>query len=183
MKTKQLVTIGLMAAIGIVLSFLEFPLPIFPSFLKFDFSLLPAILAGLVFTPLVGILVTLIINLIHLLATQTGGIGELANFLVSAGFILVSGYTYRANKTRKQAIFALFCGIIAMTIVGALANYYILFPFYEKIIPISVIIKTVNGSSIWDVILIGIIPFNLFKGVILSIITYFVYKKISHLVK
>jgi len=217
MKTKTLVTIAVLAAISIILYYLEFPLPFFPPFLKFDFSDLPAIIASLLFSPLIGLLIALIKNLVHLLGTSTGGVGELANFIVSAAFVLAAGYfyhggicsksndevtskstseivseananspkaiSYKFKKTKKRAIFSLLLGIVAMTVIAAIANYYILIPFYEKFMNIEAIINMCGAKSLWEAILIAFVPFNLLKGVVLSIITYLLYKRISHLIR
>ena len=85
---RQLLTITLMAVISFIIMFLEMPLPIFPEFLKVDLSDLPALITGLALGPVAGILVELLKNVLHLLRTSTGGVGELANFLVGAALIL-----------------------------------------------------------------------------------------------
>lgn len=182
-NTKKIVYTGILAGIGIILSFLEFGLPIFPSFLKIDFSFLPAILTALLFSPFFGVVVSLIINAFHLLRTQTGGVGELANVLVSIAFVLPVGYIYMKNKTKKRAVIGLIISILSMTLVGCLANYYILIPFYSKMMPIDAIIKMVPGAhSIIDYIIYAILPFNLLKGFLLSVVVFLLYKSLSRLI-
>jgi len=182
LPTGTTVTIAVLAAISVILYYLEFPLPFFPPFLKFDFSDLPAIIAALLFSPLVGLLIALLKNLIHLLNTSTGGVGELANFIVSAAFVLAAGF-YKFKKTKKRAILSLLLGTITMTIIACIANYYILIPFYEKFMNIEAIISMCGAKSLWEAILIAFVPFNLLKGLVLSIITYLLYKRISHLIR
>lgn len=73
---------ALLAAISYVLAFLEFPVPLSPSFARMDLSDLPALIGVFAFGPVTGVMIELIKNILQLLSTSTGGIGELANFLM-----------------------------------------------------------------------------------------------------
>jgi riboflavin transporter FmnP len=124
----------------------------------------------------------------HLIQTSTSGVGELANFLVGIALVVPASLIYSKNKTKKNAIIGLFIGTIAMGIMGGLANYYILLPFYANVLkfPIDAIVEMGNivNSNIVDLnslIFYAIIPFNLLKGVMLSVITMLIYKRISSL--
>ena len=184
--TRTLVSIAMLTAISSVLMFMNFPIPIFPSFLKFDFSDLPAIIGAFAFGPFAGIVIELLKNTVHLMQTETGGIGELANFLMGTALVLPAGLIYRVKKTQKGALLGMLAGIISTSIVAALANYFILIPFYESFMPISAIVaacaKIIPAvDSLGKVIVYSIIPYNLFKGFVVCLITYLTYKRLSGL--
>jgi riboflavin transporter FmnP len=188
LNTKNMTKISILSVIAFILMQLEFPIPIFPSFLQIDLSDLPALVGGFALGPVVGILIVLFKNLMHLIQTSTSGVGELANFLVGIALVVPASLIYSKNKTKKNAIIGLFIGTIAMGIMGGLANYYILLPFYANVLkfPIDAIVEMGNivNSNIVDLnslIFYAIIPFNLLKGVMLSVITMLIYKRISSL--
>ncbi len=187
-KIRRMTKIGLLSAISFVLFLIEFAIPIFPSFLKIDISDLPAIIACFAMGPIAGVLVELFKNLIHLSMTSTGGIGELANFIIGCAFVIPAGLIYKSHKDKKHVLASLISGIVAMVIVAVLMNYYVLIPLYTKFMPLDTIIKmaaAVNPyvDDMTSLMLYVIAPFNLVKGIILALITKIVYKKISHLLK
>lgn len=187
-KTRKLVVTALMAAISAVLMNLEFSIPIFPSFLRFDFSNLPALITAFGLGPVWGMAVVLIKDCVHLLNTYSGGIGEFADFMASASLVLPAGLFYMRKKTRASALLGMAVGTVLATVVSAVLNYYILIPFYEQFMPLEQIIAASaqvipSIDSMMDVILFGIVPFNLFKCFVLSVITALLYKKISVLLK
>ena len=93
---------ALLAAISYVLAFLEFPVPLSPSFARMDLSDLPALIGAFAFGPVTGVMIELIKNILQLLSTSTGGIGELANFLMGASYVLAAGFIYKYKKTREN---------------------------------------------------------------------------------
>ena len=185
---KSLTTIAMLAAISAILMFLSFSIPLFPAFLKLDFSEIPALIASVSLGPFAGILVVFIKNLINLLFTSSGGVGELANFLIGSFFVFSAGLVYQKHKTRKGAIAGLIAGTITMSIVGTIANYYILMPMYSLIMPIDAIMnmfKSINpyADTMLKIMFMTIAPFNLLKGTIVSLITFLIYKKLSPIIK
>jgi riboflavin transporter FmnP len=188
LNIKNMTKISILSVIAFILMQLEFPVPLFPSFLKIDLSDLPALVGGFALGPIVGILIELFKNLMHLIQTSTSGVGELANFLVGIALVAPASLIYYREKTKKNAIIGLFVGTIAMGIVGGLANYFILLPFYANVLkfPIDAIVEMGNivNSNIVDLnslIFYAIIPFNILKGIVLSVITMLIYKRISSL--
>lgn len=188
MKTKWLVKVGMLSAVAFLLQLLEFPLGIFPAFLQIDFSDVPALLAGFSLGPAAGVVVELIKNILHLLLKNsgTGGVGELANFLIGSAIVVPAALLYKRKHTRRMAINGLIAGTAVMTIVGVLANLYILIPFYSSAfgMPIEAIVAmgTEVNSAVIDLktlVLYGIVPFNLLKGVMVSIVTILIYKRLS----
>ena len=188
LNTRAMTMTGMLAAVASVLMFVEFPLPIFPSFVKLDFSDLPALIAAFALGPIAGFAVELVKNLVHLTQTQTGGIGELANFLVGCALVVPAGYIYQTRKTRKSALLGMGVGAITMAAVGALANYFILIPFFTAFMPLDAIISMCAAiiptiDSLETMILLSIVPFNLLKAAVVSGVTYLVYKRLSRFIQ
>jgi riboflavin transporter FmnP len=166
--------------------YLEFSVPLFPAFLKFDLSDVPALLGGFALGPLAGTVIELIKNLLFLFikGTTTGGVGELANFVIGTAWVVPAAIIYRKNKTKKNAIKALVAGAVSMVVAAALLNYFVMLPLYAKIMPIEAIIamgSAVNPNivSFETLVLFGITPFNIFKTSIVSVVTALMYKKVS----
>lgn len=187
---KQLLTITLMAVISFIIMFLEMPIPIFPEFLKVDISDLPALITGIALGPVAGILVELFKNLLHLLRTSTMGVGELANFLVGAALILPPSLMYQKKPELKTLAIGLVGGILLMGVVGGLANYFILLPFYEKAMGFPMAAIVGMGSAVnpaikdtFSLILYAIVPFNILKGIIVTLFSLALYKRVVPLVK
>lgn len=185
---KSLTIIAMLAAISTVLMFLSFSIPLFPTFLKLDFSEVPALIAAFSLGPFAGVSVVFIKNLINLLFTSSGGIGEFANFLIGSFFVFSAGLVYQKFKTRKGAILSMTVGTVIMSIVGTVANYYILMPLYTLIMPIDSIVnmfKSINpyADTMLKIMFMTIVPFNLLKGFIVSLITFLIYKKLSPIIK
>ncbi len=165
-KTRVIVLIGVLSALAWVLMALEFPLFIyFPSYLKIDFSDVPAILGSIVLGPLAGVAVEFVKNLLHFLTlTKEGGIGEIANFFAGAGLLIPIALIVRKNP--KRMLVANIAGIIGMTVAANLVNYFITLPLYMKDAPREVIVTT---------ILTILIPFNVVKGIIVTAVTAALY--------
>ena len=188
-KIRAIAVIGIMSAVAAVLQFLEFPIPLVPSFIKFDFSDLPGLITAFAFGPIAGILVSLMKNVIHLLVTQSGGVGELANFIIAAFFTGTAGIIYRFNKSRKGALIAALCGSLASAVAGVAANYFIIYPIYYKIaMPKEAILGMYQSilplvDSIFKSLLIFNLPFTFVKGLIISLICFLIYKRLSPILK
>ncbi|WP_238543527.1 ECF transporter S component [Pelosinus sp. HCF1] len=184
-NTRYITKIGILSAIAVILMFFEVPLPMMPSFLKLDASELPAIIGGFVLGPMAGVIIELIKNVLHAANTQTMGIGEIANFLVGVAFILPASYLYRRYKSFKGAVLSLFIGTFSMMFSASLLNYFILLPLYQAVLhfPLEQIINlgTIANPRIVDLksfIALGIAPFNMIKGIAMSLLTLMIYKKL-----
>ena len=189
-KTAYFVKIAMLGVLAYVVMFLEAALPFFPSFLKMDLSDLIPLVGALALGPVAGMLIELLKNLLHLITTHTGGVGELANFIVGSAFVMTAGAVYAKHKTRRGALAALLCAIAAMVAAGALVNYFITIPLYalvlgwstEMIVGMSAkVIPAIHDKL--TLILFAFCPFNLLKGVVLTLITVPLYKKVSPLLK
>jgi len=185
---RKLTITGMLAALSTVLMFLSFSVPFMPNYIKFDFSELPALIAAFSLGPVSGVLVCLVKNLVNLLFTSTGGIGELCNFLIGALFVLPAGLIYNKSKTKKSAIFGAIVGAVTMAIASLFINYYIIYPIYEKFMPMEAIIGSYKAllpsvNNLWEALIIFNMPFTFLKGMMSVIITVLIYKKISPIMK
>lgn len=188
MDTRMLVSLAMLSAVSVALSFVEVTMPLSPSFVKLDVSDFPVLLAAFTFGPLAGVMVELIKNLIGLLSTGTGGIGELANFIIGAAMAFSAGVIYQRRRTLKGALLAFVYGSIVMAIVGSVVNYFILLPLFSGFMPMDAIIASFGVlvpiiKTKLDVILFSTIPFNLFKGALISAVTFLLYKRLSPFLK
>jgi len=183
--TFYLTRCGILAAIAAVLFLPIFEIPIV-AFYKLDFSTLPAILAGFAMGPVQAVAVVLLKDLFHLTMTSTGGIGELADFLMSCAYVIPASLLYHRRKTRGGALIAMTLSTLFMTVIAALVNNYIMLPMYQSFMPIEAIIK--KGTDVLpfiktqtQLILFITAPFNIIKGFALSLGTYLLYKRVSPL--
>lgn len=187
-KARYLTVIALMAAISYILAFLEVPMPLAPSFARMDASDVPALLTTFALGPVAGIVVELIKNVLQALSTSTGGIGELANFLMGASLVFTAGLIYKQKKTRKMAVVSCVAGSVAMGIMAAIMNYFVLLPMYQIFMPIDQVIASFAEvipfiHTKLDVVLYSALPGNILKGLIVSVITMLVYKRVSPAMK
>ncbi|MEN1761847.1 ECF transporter S component [Anoxynatronum sibiricum] len=189
LTTSQLTKISALAVMAYVLMFLEFGLPFFPGFLKVDFSDLPALIGAFAMGPVAGILIQLVKNLIHFITKSwSGGVGELANFIVGVFYVVPAALIYHYKKDQKHALLGMLVGTVCMTVLGSSANYFVLIPMYSQFMPLEAIIEmgAVINPRIVDVktlVLYGIAPFNFFKGLMIAGMTLVLYKRISPLLK
>lgn len=172
LKTQRIVKTAILSVIGYLLMLVEIPVPFFPDFLRIDASDIPAILGGFAIGPAAGVAVELVKNLIKFATgSYSGGIGELANFIIGTAWVLPASLLYRRSKTKKTALIGMSLGVVSMVVFGALINYFVLIPLY---LPPSI--------DVMALVLTAIIPFNLFKGIVITAITLLVYKKLSPLI-
>ena len=188
-KTLNMVKIGILAAIGFVLMFIDVPITFLaPSFMKLDASDVPALIGGFAMGPIQGIIVQLIKNILNLSMSSTGGVGEISNFIVGSTIVGVSSLIYKNKKTFKGAMIGLFLGVVSMAIVATMSNYFFIFPLYSKIMPIETIINmgaAITGKivDLKSMMLYAVLPFNLFKGSVNAILTLLLYKRIAPILK
>ncbi|HZG15463.1 MAG TPA: ECF transporter S component [Candidatus Bathyarchaeia archaeon] len=183
LQTKRLVTVPLLSAVAFILMYMEFPVPLIPAFLKLDLSTLPALIGGLMFGPAVGIMIELIKNLLHLLLKNTDGmlIGEIANFIAGSCFVYGAVLMQKVRQGKAGLLMGLALGTIIMTVVMAVANVYVLFPAYAVVYQMSVedLLRSFGLDSLWSLVMYAITPFNIIKGVVVSLIAYPIYVKLA----
>lgn len=184
-NVRRITVVAIMSAISYALMMIEQSVPfLMPSFIKFDISDLPALIAAFGVGPMGGVAVELIKNLFHLFITTTGGVGEFANFLLGVAFVLPAGIIYKHTKTKKGAIIGSLVGSVAMAIASLPINYYLTYPVYAKFMPLEQILlayQKINpeANTLLMALMLFNMPFTFIKGIVCSIITFLVYKKIS----
>lgn len=188
--TRAMAMTAMLGAVASVLMFLEFSLPfLIPSFVKMDFSELPALIASFAIGPVSGVVVCLIKNLVNLPFSSSGGVGELCNFLLGCAFVLPAGFLYRWKKNRAGALLGSVCGAVASAIFSFPLNMYITYPVYEKVFaPMPVIIGAYQkllpaADTLWKCLLIFNLPFTLGKRLVVTLLAFLVYKPLSRFIK
>lgn len=181
---------AVMGGLGTVLMMLELSIPIMPSFIKLDFSELPALIASFAYGPVYGIIVCLIKNLIHIFFGSTMCIGEISNFILGAIFVGTAGLIYKKNKTKKGALISCLIGAVVMAVISIFTNYFIVYPLYVKVLgmPMEAILGMYQAilpaaDNLWKALIIFNLPFNIAKGLIDAIFCFLIYKRISPILK
>lgn len=187
-NTRKLAVTAILGAAASALMFVAFSVPFMPSFIQVDVSELPALIAAFSMGPLSGVGVCLIKNLVHLLATTTGGVGELSNFLLGAAFVLPAGLVYKFRKNRMGAFLGALIGAVVMAVASLPVNYFITYPVYTLFMPMDAIIGAYqvinpNVHSLLDALVWFNMPFTFGKGMLSVAITFLVYKRISPIIK
>lgn len=183
---RRLVFTALMAALSIVLAeFLGFKVPIMPSFMTFDFSDVPAMLASMTMGPVSGVSVCLIKNIFGCFTTKTGCVGELSNFILSACLVLPAGLLARKSANTLRAVIGCVSGAVLMALVSIASNYFLVFPAYSVAFgaPIEALVGKYqiilpSVDSLMDCLVIFNMPFTFVKGIIAAIVSIVLYKKL-----
>lgn len=163
-KLARLIILSLLGALSLLLFFINFPLPLLPSYLKIDFSDVPAIMASLIFSPLAGVIVVAIKNVLYLAIGGGEIVGVTANFLAGVLLVLPIGILYHKFKNVKSIVSGLITGTIIMAIGLSVFNYFVLLPAYGLMMGWGEMTHSVKLSTIF----VGIIPFNIVKGIIVG---------------
>lgn len=183
---RRLVFTALMAALSIVLAeFLGFKVPIMPSFMTFDFSDVPAMLASMTMGPVSGVFVCLVKNIFGCFTTKTGCVGELSNFILSVCLVLPAGLLARKSANTLRAVIGCVSGAVLMALVSIASNYFLVFPAYSVAFgaPIEALVGKYqiilpSVDSLMDCLVIFNMPFTFVKGIIAAIVSIVLYKKL-----
>jgi riboflavin transporter len=173
---NKFIKISLLGAMAVILMYLEFPIPFFPfPWLKVDLSDIPALIGGLAFGPLAGVIVEAIKNLLILVVkgSETAGVGQLANFIIGVSLVLPPALIYNKYKSKKSLIIGMIVGLISIEIIGILANVYILLPLFNM---------PMTPEELAKYVTVGLIPFNGIKAVMVSIITFVLHGRLERTV-
>ncbi len=176
-----LTRVAILAALASILFLIEIPIV---AFYKLDLSNIPVLLGAFSMGTVPGLIILLLKSLIGLFHSSSAGVGELADFIMGAALVIPAALIYHHHKTRKTALIGMAVGTLTMVAVSVLANKYIMLPFYmgayhmdmEGILNFA---KVDGVDSEWKLLLLITAPFNLLKGVVLSIITGLIYKPLS----
>lgn len=178
-KLRKMVLVAMLGSIATILMQFNFPLPALPAFLKFDFGEVPAVIAIMTMGPVAGISVELIKNILHwfLSGSPTGvPVGEIANFATGLLFILPIYFIFNVFKNKKGLVSGFIVGTITMAIGMSLLNYFVFLPMYTYFLNMP----PVTGDALYTMIVLGILPFNLVKGVIVAVISILLYSRMNN---
>jgi riboflavin transporter len=192
LSARGITVIALLSALATVLMFIEIPLWFAPSFYKIDLSEVPVLIGTFALGPVAGVLIELIKNLLHIVlkGTESAFVGELANFILGCSLVIPSSLIYLRTKTKKSAMIGLAVGTLCFILGGCILNAYLLLPTYAKLfnMPIDALVAmgtavNPNITSLNGFIFMAVAPFNLLKGVLVSIVTILLYKQVSPIIK
>lgn len=190
LNVRALTVTAVMGALSTVLMMIEFSVPIMPAFIKLDFSELPALITGFAYGPLWGIAVCFIKNFIHVFVSSTGAIGEVSNFILGAVFVGIAGLIYKKNKNKKSALVSCLIASAVMSVFSVFSNYFVVYPLYIKVLGMTegmilgmyqAILPSVD--NLFEAIAIFNLPFNFVKMIIVSLMCFAIYKRISPILK
>lgn len=189
-RSRNISYVAMFSALGGVLMLLEIPLFFAPGFYKMDLSELPVLMSAFYLGPVAGVITELLKVLLKLLlkGTSTAFVGDFANFVVGCSFVLPASCIYHMKKSKRGALIGMIAGTLVMTIFGSLFNAVYLLPTFAELfgMPLEAIIKMGNDinsaiNSVSTLVLFCVVPFNLLKGIIVTVLTMLLYKRISPL--
>ena len=188
--THYITYTAVLSAVAGVLMLFEIPLFFAPSFYKLDLSELPVLICTFYLGPVAGVVSELLKVCIKLIlkGTTTAFVGDFANFAVGCSFVLPASILYHSRPSRQRAILGLVVGTLFMTVFGSVFNAVYLLPKFSALfgMPLDAIVgmgAKVNGAitSVSTLVLFAVVPFNLLKGIVVSLLTMLLYKRISPL--
>lgn len=169
-RVQKMVAVAMFAAIGLVLQYFAFPIMPAFGFLKIDFSDIPVLISMFLFGPLAGVVTAFLRSILHLVTTGFSPdnlVGDTASFLATSIFTLPIFYFFRKKKNEGRNKFAgVISGTLAMTLFMSVANYFVITPLYLMFLGLNA--NQMLGMPLTNYVLIGIVPFNLIKGFIVS---------------
>lgn len=190
-NVRQMTLIAFQASITIILYYYaKFNLPFFPGWLDIQVSEIPALITSFIYGPGAGAMVIFIRFLVKLPGTMTVGVGEFADLILGLSLVLISGIIYKKKHTFKGALLGLGIGVIVSTFLACILNWLVLIPAYiniagfkiEQLIGMMSYIPSVTKDNFMLIyIFVGVLPFNLFRYVIVLALTIILYKK-THVV-
>jgi len=192
LNVKHMIQIAMLGGVATILMLYEIPLWFAPSFYEIDASEVAVLIGAFAMGPVAGAIIELIKVLLNFVlnGTVTAGVGEVANLIIGCGLVVPASIIYNHKKSKKNAIIGMIVGTLVMTIIGSAMNGFILLPAYSKAfnMPMEglVAMGTAVNPAITDVktfVMFAVAPFNLLKGVAVSLITMLLYKKISRIFK
>ncbi|MGN8645252.1 ECF transporter S component [Gracilibacillus sp. HCP3S3_G5_1] len=175
----RLIVISIMGTISVLLIFLNFPLPFpfIPAYLRIDISDIPALIAGIIFSPIAGVAVVAIKNVLYVLVTAISDpIGAVANFFAGMFYVLPVSFMYMKYRTMKSVLIGLGFGTLLMTVGLSVLNYFLFIPAYSWFMGWEEMSESVKRTTV----LLGILPFNLIKGIIVGIVFALIFSKLKN---
>lgn len=188
--TKKIAWAGVFTALSAILYlFVKFPLPfLFPSFLEVNLSEYPALIGGFALGPFWGCAIIMLKTLIKLPFSSTACVGELSDLVNGLALVLVSSFFYKKHRTKKGAVGSLALGSLLSVVTSVFSNRFVMIPAYMRLFGIDIGVLTNMCSVIPNIttdnfyvfyILFAVVPFNILRCAVLSVVSMATYKKIS----
>ncbi len=184
--TAVLMKMALLIAMAVVLQAMEFKVPFTPPWLSIDLSDLPAMLGGIAFGPWHAVIIEVLKNVLKFVTkgTITMGIGELANFVTGCALCVPVALFYARTKKFQFVALGMVIGVISFCVIGAIMNIALLMPLYMEAFGGEAIISmAMDVNPLWNnvntIVLLGVTPFNLIKGILVSAVTLLLYKPLA----
>ncbi len=187
-NVRWIAQVGVLSCLSFLLMMAEFPLWFAPGFYRLDLSEIPALIGGFAAGPLAGATVELVKVLLYffLHGSSTAGVGDFANLVIGCCMVVPAALIYRRRRTRGSVLGGLAAGTLLMTAAGSLANAYLLLPLFARVmnVPVETFVQmgTAVNPAVTDLgtlILFAVVPFNLVKGALVSVLSALLYRKIG----
>lgn len=182
--TKKLSIAALMGALSALLMYLKFPVPLVPPFIEFDFTNAVDIISAFLLGPM-GAVCTIVVKWLIkfiLQGSQTGLVGEFSGLILNLAYALPAAVWYQRRSSRRVAILSMALGCVLTSLLAVFSNVYIMFPLYGM--GSDMVVKAFSAVNpfvhdLFTMALCSLIPFNLLKTGISSVIAFALYKHIS----
>lgn len=166
-QTRTLTTLAVLTAFSVILMLL-IRFPMFAAYLEYEPMDIPILIAGFAYGPLAGLAVTLVSSLIQgfLVSFSVGSwVGIVMHFIATGTFVTVASLIYRRKHSLMGAVIGLVAGTLAMAAIMVPANLIFTPLFFGG-----------TAKDVLPLLLPVIIPFNLVKAGINSVVTFAIYK-------
>jgi riboflavin transporter FmnP len=166
---------AILAALSIVFMLvLHFPIIPAAPWLEYEPADIPILIGGFVYGPVAGIIITVIAALIQALtvSASAGWVGFIMHVIATGTLVTISATYYKFHKTHKGAIIGLILGCISMTAIMIPTNLIISVKFWGM-----------TAEAVKASIIPILIPFNLIKSGVNSIVVLLVYKSLRKIIK
>lgn len=185
---------AMFTALAFVLYLVRISLPfLFAPWLELNFPDISALIGGFALGPAAGVIITVLRVLLKVLmqGTSSGFAGELGDIIISISFVLPAALVYKFNKSKKGALIGILVGAACSVISAMLVNRFVLIPFYAKTIgfpalvgSLKALFKNVTEENFYAYyIFLSVLPFNLLRCALCGGVTFFLYKRVSKLLK
>ena len=168
MSVRKMVTIAILSSMAIVSNMIfNFPLVAAVPFMKYDPKDIIIIIAGFIYGPLVSVGMSVITSVLEILYHGGNYIDIIMNVISTCALVCPAAVIYKKMKSKSGAVIGLISGVIISTSIMLLWNY-IVTPGYYKL----------PREAVVELMLPGILPFNLIKNVINVVLAFILYKPI-----
>lgn len=175
MNVNKMVKMAVLCALSIVLLFLvRFPIIPAASFLEYEPADVPILIGAFLYGPVAGLIMTIVVSLIQALTLSASGgwVGFVMHVIATGTLVLVAGSIYKKVHTLKGAVIALIAGTLSMTAIMIPSNLFFTVNFYGY-----------PYDAVVGMIVPILIPFNLIKASVNSLVVALVYKHIGKFLK